>query len=70
MTEFDTNLPSIRKIQKYIKDKQKIVIQLTTGETITGQMLWQDHQCLCLSDESDQPLLIWRQALVYIKPSN
>ncbi len=69
MTEFDTSLPSIRQIQKYIKDQQKIVIQLNTAETITGQILWQDSQCLCLSDESGQPLLIWRQALVYIKPS-
>ncbi|MDJ0509124.1 MAG: RNA-binding protein hfq [Crocosphaera sp.] len=70
MTEFDTGLPSIRQIQKYIKDKQKIVIQLNTAETITGQILWQDPQCLCLSDKSGQSLLIWRQALVYIKPSN
>ncbi len=70
MTEFDTGLPSIRQIQKYIKDQQKIVIQLNTGEAITGQILWQDPKCLCLSNESEPPLLIWRQALVYIKPSN
>lgn len=68
MTEFDTGLPSVRQVQRYIKDKQKIVIQLTTSETITGQILWQDPQCICLADESEQSLLIWRQALIYIKP--
>ncbi len=69
MTEFDTGLPSVRQIQKYIKDQQKIVIQLTTAETITGQVLWQDPQCLCVADESSQSLLIWRHALIYIKPA-
>ncbi|MDJ0598940.1 MAG: RNA-binding protein hfq [Crocosphaera sp.] len=69
MTEFDTGLPSVRQIQKYIKEQQKIVIQLTTTETITGQVLWQDPQCLCVTDESNQSLLIWRQALIYIKPA-
>ncbi|MDJ0846657.1 Hfq-related RNA-binding protein [Crocosphaera sp.] len=69
MTEFDTGLPSVRLVQKYIKDQQKIVIQLTTTETITGQVLWQDPLCLCVSDESNQSLLIWRQALVYMKPA-
>ena len=70
MTEFNTGLPSVRLIQKYIKDKQKIVIQLTSTETITGQVLWQDSQCLCVTDESNQSLLIWRQALIYIKPAS
>ena len=68
MTEFDTGLPSVRQVQRYIKDKQKIVMQLTTTETITGRILWQDSQCICVSDESEQSLLIWRQALIYIKP--
>lgn len=52
MTEFDTGLPSVRQVQKYIKEQQKIVIQLTTQETITGQVLWQDPQCICVSDQS------------------
>ncbi len=69
MTEFDTGLPSVRQVQRYIKDKQKIVMQLSTKETITGQILWQDSQCVCVSDESEQSLLIWRQALIYIKPA-
>ncbi len=69
MTEFDTALPSVRQIQEYIKEQQKIVIQLTTTETITGQVLWQDPECLCVTDESNQSLLIWRQALIYIKPA-
>ena len=68
MTEFDTGLPSVRQVQKYIKEDQKILIQLTTQETLTGQFLWQDPQCSCVSDQSEQSLLIWRQALIYIIP--
>ncbi len=69
MTEFNTGLPSVRLIQKYIKDQQKIVIQLASTEKITGQVLWQDPVCLCVADESNQSLLIWKQGLIYIKPA-
>ena len=69
MTDFDTGLPSIRQIQKYIKDQSKIAIKLTTDETLVGKILWQDSQCLCLCDESEQSILIWRPTLVYIKPA-
>lgn len=69
MTDFDPGLPSIRQIQKYIKDQSKIAIKLTTDETLVGKILWQDSQCLCFCDESEQSILIWRQTLVYIKPA-
>ncbi|MEA5533022.1 Hfq-related RNA-binding protein [Crocosphaera sp. XPORK-15E] len=69
MTEFDTGLPNVRQVQKYIKDKQKIAIKLVTEEILVGNVIWQDSQCLCLADESQQSIMIWRQALVYIKPA-
>ncbi|MEM8780146.1 MAG: RNA-binding protein hfq [Cyanobacteria bacterium P01_G01_bin.49] len=69
MTDFDTGLPSIRQIQTYIKAQEKIAIKLVTDETLIGQIRWQDANCLCLYDESEQTILIWRQTLVYIKPA-
>ncbi|GBF81442.1 Hfq-related RNA-binding protein [Aphanothece sacrum] len=69
MAEFDTGLPSIRQVQRFIKDKTKVNIKLTTQELLTGTILWQDVQCLCLSDEANQTILVWRQALVYLKPN-
>jgi host factor-I protein len=68
MSEFNTNFPGVRQIQSYIKDQQFVEIKLNVGETIEGKILWQDDQCICLIDGREQKFLIWKQALVYIKP--
>ncbi|ELS01780.1 hypothetical protein Xen7305DRAFT_00014860 [Xenococcus sp. PCC 7305] len=68
MTEFDTGLPSVKKIQSYIKDKQEIEIKLVTDDLIVGKILWQDSLCICLEDHYSQATLIWKQSLVYLKP--
>ncbi len=67
MSEFETNFPGVRQIQSYIKDKQPVEIKLNIGEMIEGKILWQDNDCLCLMNEQQQKLLVWKQALVYIK---
>jgi host factor-I protein len=67
-TEFDTNLPSIRQVQSMIKEKNPVEIKLLTGELIAGTLRWQDPSCLCVEDEGNQPTLIWRQAIAYLKP--
>jgi host factor-I protein len=68
MTKFDVNLPSIKQIQTYIKDQQEVEMKLITDDLIVGKILWQDPNCVCLVDHYNQPTLIWRQALVYLKP--
>ncbi len=68
MTEFDTGLPSVKKIQGYIKDKQEVELKLVTDDLIVGKILWQDSLCLCLEDHYHQSTLIWKQSLVYLKP--
>ena len=68
MTEFDTGLPSVKKIQSYVKDKQEVEIKLVTDDLIVGKILWQDPLCLCLEDHYNQSTLIWKQSLVYLKP--
>lgn len=70
MTDFETGLPSTRLIQKYIKEQSPIAIKLTTDEILTGKITWQDTQCLCLLDETETTILIWRGSLVYIKPTS
>lgn len=66
-TEFDTGLPSIRKLQGFIKDKQPIELKLVTGDVMTGQLFWQDAQYFCLIDGAEQQTLIARSAVVYFK---
>lgn len=68
MTEFNTGQPSIRRIQKIIQEKGAIQIKLISGDTFQGRVIWQDSDCICLRDESDQDVMIWKTSIVYLKP--
>ena len=70
MTEFQTGLPSIRQIQGFIKEATLVQMRLVTNEFLTGRVRWQDQDCICLLDETDSPTVIWRHAIVYIKPES
>jgi host factor-I protein len=70
MTEFDTGLPSIRQVQELIKDQKNVEVKLITNDLIVGKIRWQDPQSICLVDQSDQSILIWRHSLVFIKPQS
>ena len=67
MSELDTGLPSIRLVQSYIKNQQTLEVKLSTNEVLVGKLRWQDPHCLCLVDESEQAILIWRQALISLQ---
>jgi host factor-I protein len=64
----DTGLPSVRRIQKTIQEKKSVEVKLLISEVLKGKIFWQDPNCLCLIEESGQEVLIWRQAVAYIKP--
>lgn len=68
MSEFDTSLPSVRQIQTYIKEKKEVEIKLIAGDIHVGKVFWQDQACICLLDQYDLPIMIWRHAIVYLKP--
>ena len=67
MSEFNTGLPSIRQVQNLIKDKKQVELKVMTGDMLTGKLLWQDHNCLCLLTANGQSTLVWYQSLVYIR---
>lgn len=67
-TELDAGLPSIRQIQTLIKDGAEVELKLSTGDLLAGKVRWQDNLCLCLVDQYDQLTIVWRQAIVYLKP--
>ena len=68
MTEFNTGFPSIRQIQSFIKNKTLIEISVINSEkTISGMIQWQDQNCLSLVTQQKQQVLIWFQAIVYIR---
>ncbi len=64
-TEFDTSLPSIRQLQELIKQKTVIELKLVTGDLLTGKVCWQDQNCVCLVDDRNQQITIWKQAIAY-----
>jgi len=67
-SELETGLPSIRQIQDLIKGGSEVEVKLMTTDLLVGKLRWQDNYCLCLLDHYDQPTIIWKQAIVYIKP--
>lgn len=68
MAEFDTGLPSIRRLQTLVRDKQRVEIKLISQDAFSGKMLWQDANCICLLNDQEQQILIWRESIVYVKP--
>ncbi len=68
MTEFNTGFPSIRQIQTYIKNKTPVeVALLNSTQNIKGIIQWQDQNCLCLVNSQQEKILIWFQAISYLK---
>jgi host factor-I protein len=66
--ELETGLPSVRQVQNLIKDEKEVELKLITGDLLSGKIRWQDNICICLVDHYDQPTIVWRQAIVYLKP--
>lgn len=67
-TELETGLPSVRQIQSLIRDAAEVELKLVTGDLLAGKIHWQDSSCISLVDQYDQPTIVWRQAIVYLKP--
>ncbi|NER34333.1 MAG: RNA-binding protein hfq [Oscillatoria sp. SIO1A7] len=70
MLELDTSLPSIRTIQSLIKDKKEVEMKLVTDDLLVGRIFWQDTECVSLIDREEKKIMIWRQAIVFIKPKS
>ncbi|MBD2313310.1 RNA chaperone Hfq [Desertifilum sp. FACHB-1129] len=68
MSEFETTLPSTRQVQTLIVEKTEVELKLVTDDLLVGKIRWQDDYCICLNDHYDQPTIVWRQAIVYLKP--
>lgn len=67
MAAFDTGFPSVRQIQSFIKNKTPVEIGLMTNKTLEGVLKWQDQNCLSLVTTSQEKILVWIQAIAYIR---
>jgi host factor-I protein len=68
MPELETGSPNVRQVQSLIREGTEVELKLITNDLLTGKIRWQDSDCLCLFDHYDQPTIVWRQAIVYMKP--
>lgn len=68
MADLETGLPSVRQVQTLIREGTEVELKLTTNDLLTGKINWQDPDCICLLDHYNQPTIVWRQAIVYMKP--
>jgi len=68
--EFNTGLPSIRRIQKFIQAQQPVTLLLVQGEPIEGLIRWQDPLYLSVSQPDQEDILITRSAIVWIRPKS
>lgn len=68
-SEFDTALPSIVQVQTLIKQATIVELKLLSGELLTGKVGWQDQNCLCILNQNNQPTIVWRHAIAYLKPN-
>ncbi|CAN1211814.1 Hfq-related RNA-binding protein [Tumidithrix helvetica PCC 7403] len=68
MSEFNTSLPSIRRIQSIIREKSDVEVKLLTGDDINGKVLWIDDNCICIEGGTGAvKTIIWLHAVAYIK---
>lgn len=67
--EFATGFPSVRQVQNLIRDKATVEVKLITGDLISGRVVWQDPQCICLETEDQSKHQIWKQAIGFLKYS-
>jgi len=45
-----------------------VEIKLLTNDLLVGTILWQDPNCICLQDQNNLQILIWRNAIAFIRP--
>ncbi|WP_448380489.1 Hfq-related RNA-binding protein [Gloeomargarita sp.] len=67
MAELDTGLPSVRQVQFYIQEKKAVEVKLTTGDVLSGQIVWQDPDYFRLVNTQQEQFLLYRPTVVYIK---
>jgi host factor-I protein len=67
--EFATGFPNVRQVQSLIRDKSSVEVKLMTGDLITGRVLWQDPDCICVETDDQRKHQIWKQAIGFLKYS-
>lgn len=60
--------PSFRQLQQLIQSKSEVELKLITNDLLVGSIRWQDDVCLCLIDHYDQPTIVWKRAIAFLKP--
>lgn len=65
--EFAAGFPSVRQVQTLIRDKKNVEVKLVTGDMISGRVLWQDPDCICIEVDGQGKHQVWKQAIGFLK---
>nr|QFZ92545.1 hypothetical protein EKO22_09495 [Synechococcus elongatus PCC 11802] len=64
----DTSLPNVRLLQQYIREQVLLEVKLSSGDVWQARLAWQDPDCLCLKTQQGETIILWRSALVFLRP--
>ena len=67
----DNRGPSIAELQRFVREKTRIVFVLNTGKEVAGTLRWFDEHAFSIAPDGEQPFTILRSAVVgYRKQSD
>jgi len=71
MTTADQNKgPSVAELQRHIRDKSKLEFLLSNGDRLVGQLKWFDEEAFCVVPDGQQPITIFRVAVLAYRVSS
>lgn len=65
--ELNITLPSIRRMHAMIRQREKVLVKLLTGDQIPGRLAWIDFECVGFEPELGEAMIIWQQAIAFIQ---
>ncbi len=67
----DTSMPGVRQLQAWIRSKQALSLQLSTGSQLEGSLVWQDLEFYAIRQAPEAPpLLVRRDCVAVLRPVN
>jgi host factor-I protein len=60
----DTSSPSVRHLQELIRSRGQVHVEMSSGQTITGRIKWQDNHFIALESDPSEPLVLLNRELV------
>lgn len=65
----DTSMPGVRQLQAWIRSKQLLSLQLSSGSQLEGTLAWQDPEFYAIRQAPElPPYLVRRDCVLVLRP--